>query len=129
MKKEIILVIFIISAIVVANFVSQNYINNFFNSISEDLNNVESKMSSNDVKTEDLEKDIEDIKNKWNDKHDYIACFIEHDLLDKVEMQFVTIGTNIKVEDYNRSIDEVEKCKFMLELIRDKDVLSTINIF
>ena len=129
MKKEILLVIFIVVAIVTAHIASQRYVKNFFDSITEDLDKIEEKIFSNNFETSNLEKDIDDVKNKWDEKYNFIACFIDHDVLEKVEMQFVSISAYIKVKDYDRSINEAEKCKFMLELIKDKDSLSTINIF
>ncbi len=128
MKKEILIVVFIVLAIVIAHVVSQTYIKNFFESVSKDLDKIEEKIFSDNFDIKDLEKDIEDIQTKWNSKHDGMACFIEHDLLDSIEMQFVLISSNIKVENYDKSMEEAEKCKFLLKSIKDKDSLSAINI-
>ncbi len=129
MRKQIIIIIFIIILIIIANTVSQFYIKNFFDSISEDLNKIEDKLISNNSETSELEKEIENIENKWNSKHDYFACFIEHDELEKVETQLISISANIKVNDYGKSVDEVEKCKFIIKHIKEKDSLKIVNIF
>ena len=60
---------------------------------------------------------------------DFFACFIEHDELEKVHTQLISIDANLKVEDYDKSIDEIEKCKFILKHIEEKDSLTIVNIF
>ena len=76
-----------------------------------------------------LKQELEDIQEKWNKKYDILAYYIEHDELEKVETQLIAINANIKVQDYDKTIEELEKCKFILEHIKDKDSLKLVNIF
>ena len=129
MKKEIIIIAVIIIVIVIAHAASQIYVNNFFKSISDDLNNIEDKIFSQKFEQEDLKMQINNIQEKWNKKYDFFACFIEHDELEKVQTQLISIEANIKVEDYDKGIDEIERCKFILKHIEEKDSFKVVNIF
>ena len=129
MKKEIIIIIFIISLITILHIFTQNESGDFFESISEDLTNLEDRILSEQPQKEELEKMIDELEDKWRSKYEIHACFIEHDELEKVSTQLVSISADIRVQDYGKSVDEIEKCKFILKHIQDKDSLKIVNIF
>jgi len=129
MKKEIFIIVFIILLIVIFHIVTQKNTESFFESISDDLSNLEDTVLSENFEKDQLEKDINELQDKWKSKYDFFACFIEHDELEKVHTQLISIDANLKVEDYDKSIDEIEKCKFILKHIEEKDSLKIVNIF
>lgn len=128
MKKEIIIIVIILIFIIIFHAITQVYTQNFFESISEDLNKIEEKIFSGNTNEDELESDIDNITNRWKEKYDYFACFIEHDELEKVQTQLISIKSNIKTEDYGKTIDETERCKFILKHIEEKDSLKVVNI-
>lgn len=113
MKKEIIIIIFIVITIIVAHAITQIYTQNFFDFVCEDLSNLENKLFSESPNGEELKNDINQIQDKWNKKYDYFACYVEHDELEKVKTQLISIEANIKVGDYEKAIDEAERCIFI----------------
>lgn len=129
MKKEIIIIISIIVLITVLHIITQKESGDFFESISEDLTNLEDEILSGQATKEELEKSINEIEDKWKSRYDIHACFIEHDELEKVSTQLISISANIKVQKYYKSVDEIDKCKFILRHIQDKDALKIVNIF
>ncbi len=153
MKKEIITICIIIILIVIAHAVTQIYTQNFFDSISEDLSIVEEKMLSEvddknvvyDVKNDkddsddktsektinkaEIEDDIKNVEKKWREKYNYFANFVEHDELEKVETQLISIKANAGVGNFDKCVDEIEKCKFIIKHIEEKDSLKIVNIF
>ena len=129
MKKEIIISFVILFFIIVFHAITQVYTQNFFDSISDNLNSIEEIIFSEDINRNELENDIDNIINKWKENYDYYACFIEHDELEKVQTQLISIKSNIKTEDYGKAIDETERCKFILKHIEEKDSLKIVNIF
>lgn len=129
MKKEIIIVVIIVILIFVGHILTQNYTKVFFDDISTELEKIEEKIYKDDIENSNLDKEIEHIQEKWKSKYDIFAYFIEHDELEKVETQLIAINANIRVKDYDKSIEELEKCKFILEHIKDKDSLKLVNIF
>lgn len=129
MKKEINIVIIIVILIFIGHIVTKNYTRNFFDNISMSLGKIEEKIDNDNIEEQDLKQELEDIQEKWNKKYDILAYYIEHDELEKVETQLIAINANIKVQDYDKTIEELEKCKFILEHIKDKDSLKLVNIF
>ena len=129
MKKEIIIIISIVVLITTLHAITQKTSGDFFESISEDLTNLEEDILSGQRSKDELEKTISEIHDKWKTKYDIHACFIEHDELEKVSTQIFSISADIKVQNYDRSIDEIDKCKFILKHIQDKDALKIVNIF
>lgn len=129
MKKEIIIVVIIVILIFVGHILTQNYTKVFFDDISTELEKIEEKIYKDDIENSNLDKEIEHIQEKWKSKYDIFAYFIEHDELEKVETKLIAINANIRVKDYDKSIEELEKCKFILEHIKDKDSLKLVNIF
>ena len=132
MKKEIFIVSIVVVVIIVLHIISQIYTHKKLDSVIAELDILESKLleeNKNDLSNLNLEKDFENIHNKWRKKYDFFACFIEHDELEKAETQMISISASIKVEDYDKSVDEIEKCKFILKHIEEKDSLKVVNIF
>lgn len=129
MKKEIIIIITIIITMAILHFTSEIYMQNFFKGIYYDLDIIGEILKSEDINENDLKNNMEDIMKKWNDRYNYIACYIEHDELEKVQLQLASIKANIEIKDYEQSYDELEKCKFIMKHIEDKDSFKIINIF
>ena len=129
MKKEIIFLLIIIILIIIMHAVSQIYTQNFFDEISDDINSIEDKIINDDIQNSNLKDSIEKILDKWDSKYKLFACYIEHDELEKVKTQLISIRACIIVEDYKKTVDEIEVCKFVLKHIEDKDSLKILNIF
>lgn len=128
MKKEIIIVIVIVTLIIIGHIFTQNYINEFFNDICYKLDEIEENINNNG-ESSILDSKISNIQEKWNNKFNIIAIFVEHDELEKVETHLITIKADIDTKEYNKCIEEIEKCKFVLKHISDKDALKIVNIF
>ena len=129
MKKEIIIVVIIVIVIIIGHIITQNYTKKFFENISVSLEKIEEKIDNDNIEKQNLKNELDDIQEKWNEKYDILAYYIEHDELEKVETQLISMNANIKVQDYDKTIEELEKCKFILEHIKDKDSLKLVNIF
>lgn len=129
MKKEIIIVVIIVILIIIGHIITQNYTKKFFENISVNLEKIEEKIDNDNIEKQNLKNELDDIQEKWNEKYDILAYYIEHDELEKVETQLISMNANIKVQDYDKTIEELEKCKFILEHIKDKDSLKLVNIF
>lgn len=129
MKKEIIIVVIIVILIIIGHIITQSYTKKFFENISVSLEKIEEKIDNDNIEKQNLKNELDDIQEKWNEKYDILAYYIEHDELEKVETQLISMNANIKVQDYDKTIEELEKCKFILEHIKDKDSLKLVNIF
>ena len=129
MKKEIIVVIILIILIIILNIFTQNKISNFFDELINELDKIENNIVNNNFDKNDIQSQLDNILEKWNNEYDKFAVFVEHDELEKIEIEIITINTDFKIGEYNRCVEEIEKCKGLLENLKEKDSLKLVNIF
>lgn len=136
MKKEIIMILFILGFVVVGHVFTQNYEKNFLTEIEGDLNDLREKLLSSNESTEknfeineNLKNDIDEIKEKWERKYNKLAYYIEHDELEKIETQMVLMSGYIELKQYDYCVIELDKCVFLIEHVRDKDSFQLVNMF
>ncbi len=129
MLKETIICIIIVIAIFFGDKATQNYTKETVSDLSNGLTSLRENLRQEKIEQEKLQKEIEDIYRKWEERHDKLAYFIEHDELEKVETEFVAIKGYIETEDYEESISELDKSVFILEHIEDKYAFNLQNVF
>jgi len=128
-KKEFIIIISIVVLIIIAHIATQRYTKNFFEEISVPLENIENNIKSGEIDKDVLNNEINKIESKWEEKYNIWACYIEHDELEKVQTQIVNIKANIEMKEYDRCVENIENCKFVMEHIENKDSFELVNIF
>ena len=134
MKKELIICIIIFTAIVIGNIITQNYtkqsVNNLSNELEELKENIGGKIGENNNKeNEELIEKINDITKKWEERHDKLAYYIEHNELEKVEDNLTGLSSLVKTNEYPDAIKELDKCVFILKHIEEKYAFNLENIF
>ena len=134
MKKELIICIIIFTAIVIGNIITQNYtkqsVNNLSNELEELKENIGGKIGENNNKeNEELIEKINDITKNWEERHDKLAYYIEHNELEKVEDNLTGLSSLIKTNEYPDAIKELDKCVFILKHIEEKYAFNLENIF
>ena len=111
MKKEIIVCIIIVIAIIVGNIVTQNYTVKSIGILSEELEElkkdvIEAEENGEEEVNENIKNKKEEIKKEWENRYDKLAYFIEHDELEKVETDLTALNSFIETKEYaeaNRS--------------------------
>lgn len=78
---------------------------------------------------EKMETKIAELDEKWNEKHDKLAYYIEHDELEKVDTAIVSAKSYIRTEDYSSAASELDVGKFVLEHIQEKYKFNLVNVF
>ena len=129
MKKELIICILIISIIVIANVITQNYTKQCVASMNENLEVLKEASLSEDVDKEKISNRLQKIEDNWNEFQQKLAYYIEHDELEKVETQIYAMKGFSEIEKYDEVVPELEKCMFILEHLQDKTKLNVKNIF
>ena len=129
MKKEAVICLLIIALIIILNIVTQNYTKECVNLMNERLEVLKEQSLVKQVKPENLEEQINNIENKWNEYQERLAYYIEHDELEKVETQIFSIKGFYEIKKYDEIVPEIEECIFILEHIADKTTLNIKNIF
>ena len=134
MKKELIICIIIFTAIVIGNIITQNYtkqsVNNLSNELEELKENIGGKIGENNNKeNEELIQKINDITKNWEERHDKLAYYIEHNELEKVEDNLTGLSSLVKTNEYPDAIKELDKCVFILKHIEEKYAFNLENVF
>ena len=127
MHKELIICIILVTLIIIGDWIIQNYTKNTINNITGELETLKQCLFEKSDKN--INEQIDRIDNKWNKVHNKLACYIEHDELEKVETNFTACKSLAKTEEYEQAISELEKTVYVLEHITDKYSFDLVNIF
>ena len=124
MLKETIICIIIVITIILGNSITQSYTKDSISELSSELMSLRENLSKGDIKSE-----VERIYKKWNEKHDKLAYYIEHDELESVETEFVAMKSYIETDEHEEAISELDKSVFILKHIEDKYDFNLQNVF
>lgn len=127
MYKEIIIIITVITLVISFDIISNNYTKSAVEELSKELNILRIYiLEENKVQSKER---MEIIKDKWAQKYNVLAFYIEHDELEKVETELVRLAADIDVEEYKHCINELNTTIFILEHIQQKEKLDIKSIF
>lgn len=132
MKKEIVIVIIIITLIVAIDTITHINTKNSFAKINnrlEEIKKVAESIEDDDEKKQILDEKLEEMKREWSQINEKAAFYTEHDELEKVNTSMVKFIEYFKLEEYTEAIPELEACKYILEHIKDKEAMKLINLF
>ena len=132
MKRELITCIVIIVFIVTLNAVTQGYNQESADEITSQLQELKEVVLLK-IKEEEPQKQEQDILKQimenWQERHEKLAYFIEHDELEKVETELQYVKANLEVQEYQASMENIENSIFILNHIKEKFTLQIKNIF
>lgn len=129
MLKEIIICIIIVFVIFFGNSTIQKYTKESVSEISNGLMQLREDLANQNVENNKAKEKMNEVYSKWEKKHDKLAYFIEHDELEKVETDLVSIKSYIETQEYEQAVGELDKGAFVLKHIEDKYAFNLQNIF
>ena len=129
MKKEIIITIVTIIVIIIGDIITQKYTNKCVSETNQNLLELKEKILAKEVEEEELKNKSEEVYNKWREDSKGLAYYIEHDELEKVDVQIQIITANLEAETPENSIPEIEQAVYLLHHIEEKRALKLKNIF
>ena len=129
MKKELIICTIIVISIIIGNIITQNYTKETINITTQKLDELKSKITQEDILTEEVKNEILEIYDEWNKRHDKLAFYIEHDELEKVETDLTSLKSFIEVQEYKEAVSELDKTIYILKHIEEKNAFNLKNIF
>lgn len=127
MYKETIICIIIIVVIITLDFFTQNYTTKTARDITENLTELKEDIENND--TDSTQKKLKQLDEKWDEKHDKLAYYIEHDEIEKIDTAFIKVKSFVENDDIPSAVAELETSKFVLEHIEKKYKFNLQNIF
>lgn len=129
MWKETIIISIIIVAILLGNLATRGYTQKSVEEMNQDLEALRIEMGKKEKNEETLSKEIEETFHKWTDFNEELSYYIEHDELEKVQTELVSVKANIETKEYENGIESIDKAKYLLEHIQEKEALNIKNIF
>ena len=131
MLKEIVIIITIIVVIFIGNTITQKYTKQAVEEMTNILNGLRQEIfeSKENIDVNKIEEEMENINTKWENKHEKLAYYIEHDELEKVETNFTGLKGEIEAKEYGDAMSRLDQSVFLLEHIEDKYAFNLQNIF
>ena len=127
MYKELIICTVIIIIIVTLDIFLQNSTKNSTTEIEEILSEIKETVENKDTTKQNDKLNL--LEQTWEDKHNKLAYYIEHDELKKVDSSIVKVRYFLENGDIPSAIAELETGKFVLKHIEDKYKFNFQNIF
>lgn len=127
MYKEVVICIVVIVTIVLLDAVTQKYTRNTTSDITQIFSDLKGNMLEEDKN--EIDKKVKILDEKWGQKHDRLAYYIEHDELEKVDTAIVSLKSYVETDDYSSAIAELDKGKFILEHIQKRYAFNLENMF
>lgn len=125
-KKELIICVVIIVIIIVGDIFLQKYTKDSLNVINEKLLYIKDDLKNAD-NIDNIKMD--EINKEWDKRFNILTCFLEHNELEKVKTQLVSISAGLEIDDKEYVYEEINKTIYILEHIRDKESFRIDNIF
>ena len=130
MLKESIICAVLVIAIIIGNYMTQNYTKESVKELSNKLNELkENILNVGEQDSSQFKDKMEGVKEEWESRFNKLAYYIEHDELEKVENNLTGISSFIEMEEYAEAVSELDKGTFVLKHIKDKYAFSLENIF
>ena len=129
--KEIITILVILFLIFGGAFWTNKYLKKTTNELMEIIELLETKVKVAMEAEErlDLIKEGEALKNKWEETQKGWGIIVLHQELDTIETAIATLNSNIEYGEFPDCLEEIEKLKFLIGHITEKEKFSLINIF
>ena len=126
MKKELLICVFIIVCIILLDVLITKHTNASLESINNNLIELKEDIVKNE--NFDMSK-MKEIDKQWNDEFKLLACYLEHDELEKIKTQLVIISSGMEMEDRELTIEEIDKAIYIIQHVESKQTLQLDNIF
>lgn len=127
MYKEFVIIIVVITLIVSLDIITNNYTKDTVMIMSNELETLKKYVLDNNQ--EEATKQMENIKNIWEDKYKILAFYLEHDELEKVKTQMTELAAFLSVTKYDECVCDIDTSIFILKHIQEKEEFHLRSIF
>ena len=127
MYKELIIIVIVIAIIVGLDIITNRYTEQTIEILSNELNILKDYILKENK--EKSEEQMQKIKQRWEERYEILAFYIEHDELEKVETEMVKLEADIEVEEFKHCVSELETTNFILEHIQEKEEMHLRSVF
>lgn len=129
MYKELAICIITVIVIIAGNILTENYTNESVKESTQQLAELKEEISKEKVELDKAEKQINTIHEKWDEKYNVLAFYLEHNELEKIETELTGLRASIEVEDFEQAVNELDRAVYLLKHVEEKNKMSWKNIF
>lgn len=129
MRREAIITILIILAIIIGEWLTQSYSKKTLSGVQDSLRELKEGILSSENEVSELIDKTNQIYDKWEEDNQLLSYYLEHDELEKVNTQFVLVKGYLETDDPQNAIPDIEEGIYILEHIKEKEKLSIKNVF
>ena len=126
MYREAVIVVLIILLIIIGDILTHKFTTKTVAEISREIFLLTESVKNN---KDDIQQKLNNIEKAWEKYSEKLAYYIEHNELEKVDTEIVKAKADIEVQNYAIAIENLERCTFILEHIKDKNSLKIVNVF
>ncbi len=129
MRREAIITILIILAIIIGEWLTQSYSKKTLSGVQDSLRELKEGILSSENEVSELIDKTNQIYDKWEEDNQLLSYYLEHDELEKVNTQFVLVKGYLETDDPQNALPDIEEGIYILEHIKEKEKLSIKNVF
>ena len=129
MFKELIVSIVVLISIFGLNYITQKNTRNTIEIVSNNLEIVRNDVLEEEPNKEQVTKHANNAYEKWEELDDILAYYIEHNELEKIKTALTSIKSYTEAEEYGESLEQIDKCLYLLEHIYQREEVTLDNIF
>ena len=129
MHKELVISIVIIITILILNNITQKNTDYIISEVSKNLEMLKEDVLQENPDNEQTKMHADDAYNRWEELDDTLAYYIEHNEIEKVTTALTSVKSYVEVEEYSESLEQINKCIYVLQHIYDKEKFTLDNIF
>ena len=126
MYRDAVIIVLIILLIIIGDILTHKFTTKTVAEISREIFLLTESVKNN---KDDIQQKLNNIEKAWEKYSEKLAYYIEHNELEKVDTEIVKAKTDIEVQKYEIAIENLERCTFILEHIKDKNSLKIVNVF
>lgn len=129
MHKELIISIVIVISIFALNFITQSYTDKTVTEVKECLEKVKEELTKEEPDFEKAIISADKAFEKWEELDDKMVLYIEHNEIEKVTTAITSTVSFTKMKDEGQAVDSIDRCKYLLEYIDEREKFTLDNIF
>lgn len=129
MHKELIISIVIVISIFALNFITQSYTDKTVTEVKECLEKVKEELTKEEPDFEKAIISADKAFEKWEELDDKMVLYIEHNEIEKVTTAITSTVSLTKMKDEGQAVDSIDRCKYLLEYIDEREKFTLDNIF
>lgn len=125
--RPVMIVVIILILIVAASMWNFNYLLMSSNSITQNLEGLDSKIRVG--KWNEAQEEMQVVENEWNKIKEGWSITVNHEEIDKIDLGIAKTREFVKTMNIENSLAEISSLKILFKHIPENEVLNFKNIF